>query len=114
MKRTDPRYKAKRRLSPAELDGMFRRQHGKCAICRAPVMQGDPVDHCHFTGKIRGVLCCKCNTGLGQFGDDPEKLWQAIKYLDSGFIAARLYDAARDATPGCQLVEYAEILAEWM
>ena len=39
------------------------------------------VDHCHSTGKIRGILCRGCNHGLGQFEDSPEKLQGAIEYL---------------------------------
>jgi hypothetical protein len=39
------------------------------------------VDHCHNTGKIRGILCTKCNTGLGSFKDNIELLMNAIKYL---------------------------------
>lgn len=55
-------------------------QGGVCAICGRP----DPehVDHCHTTGRIRGVLCFNCNGGLGQFGDDPARLAAAISYLD--------------------------------
>lgn len=50
-----------------------------CVICGAA--DDLAVDHCHSTGKIRGVLCRPCNLGLGYFRDDPERLLRAIKYL---------------------------------
>lgn len=42
------------------------------------------VDHCHFSGKIRGILCSNCNSALGQFSDNIEYLGKAIEYLNSG------------------------------
>ncbi len=41
------------------------------------------VDHCHSTGKIRGILCSPCNTAIGKLKDDPEMLRKAISYLES-------------------------------
>ena len=42
------------------------------------------IDHCHTTNKVRGILCSRCNAGLGMFRDDPVKLKAAIKYLKDG------------------------------
>ncbi|MEV0126374.1 endonuclease domain-containing protein [Streptomyces sp. NPDC050703] len=39
------------------------------------------IDHCHGTGRVRGVLCRQCNTALGAFGDSPERLQRALWYL---------------------------------
>jgi hypothetical protein len=50
----------------------------ECIICGEYANQ---VDHCHTTGKVRGLLCVNCNTGLGKFKDDPELLEFARMYL---------------------------------
>lgn len=42
------------------------------------------VDHCHDTGKVRGLLCFNCNVGIGSLQDDIEMLRKAIKYLENG------------------------------
>lgn len=50
-----------------------------CVIC------GDEdvvLDHCHVSGKIRGALCQRCNMGLGQFQDDPNRLRAAALYIE--------------------------------
>lgn len=63
-------------------------QDNRCAICGTdePGGRGDGfvVDHCHSTGRIRGLLCSACNTGLGLFKDNAETLAKAIKYLKDG------------------------------
>lgn len=67
----------------ADYDMLFAAQFGVCAICKRPSQdrQNLLVDHCHVTGKVRGLLCFKCNTGLGCFNDDFTDLLGAIDYL---------------------------------
>lgn len=67
---------------------MLTAQHGVCAICAMPetiiergVVRQLAVDHDHLTGKVRGLLCGRCNMGIGRFGDDPNLLARAITYL---------------------------------
>lgn len=69
---------------------ILERQNGCCAICKGQEKSiahtsGEirklTVDHCHKIGKIRGILCSRCNRGLGFFQDDIENLKSAISYL---------------------------------
>jgi len=61
---------------------MLKQQGGVCAICKK---KGRPlgVDHCHSTGKVRGILCGKCNSGLGFYDDDSDVMRAAAAYLDA-------------------------------
>jgi hypothetical protein len=60
-------------------------QNGKCGICEKEVAnskrKGLYVDHCHKSSKVRGLLCQKCNQGLGLFDDSIVFLAKAIQYL---------------------------------
>lgn len=65
---------------------MLAAQDGKCLICRRTNPDSAKplaVDHCHATNRVRGLLCHKCNTGLGSFDDNPELLVGAIAYLQA-------------------------------
>ena len=67
-----------------EYDLMLLKQDNECAICRRKPRNGEKslvVDHDHKTGVVRGLLCGKCNTSLGTFGDSIEGLERAITYL---------------------------------
>lgn len=63
---------------------MFTQQKGRCGICNSRLYskryKAFAVDHCHDTGRIRGLLCTNCNTGLGLFKDDPVALQRAIEW----------------------------------
>ncbi|TDC41506.1 hypothetical protein E1281_37305 [Actinomadura sp. KC345] len=68
---------------------MIAEQGGICVICLRA--EAKHVDHDHMTGLVRRVLCFKCNGGLGQFEDDPERLRLAAEYLElEGSHARRL------------------------
>jgi len=58
-------------------------QGNRCAICGTdnPGLSDWSADHCHTTNKPRGLLCVRCNAGLGYFKDNPEYLQSAINYL---------------------------------
>jgi hypothetical protein len=73
-------------LTEEQYAALLARQGGGCAICgsRHPKQAGIEhfhVDHCHASGGVRGLLCRTCNTGLGMFADDPERLRCAADYL---------------------------------
>ena len=76
-------------ISQDIFDAMFESQRGLCAICNLPetkLIRGElvtmSIDHDHNTGKVRGLLCAKCNTGLGQFKDNIDNMRNAVKYLE--------------------------------
>lgn len=83
-------YHLKRRygIGADEVDAMVADQGGTCAICGRP--GPEHVDHDHVTGRVRAILCFGCNGGLGQFGDDPERLREAARYVE------RFDDEARE------------------
>lgn len=70
-------------LTPQGYDALLAKQRGGCAICQLPCPTGRKlaVDHHHQSGRVRGLLCQNCNTGLGKFGDDPDRLKVAAAYL---------------------------------
>ena len=69
-------------------DFLLKGQDYKCRIChKTPEENGKElsVDHDHETGDIRGLLCQKCNTGLGMFEDDVILLESAVTYLKESY-----------------------------
>lgn len=68
-----------------EYTNLLIRQNHSCAICDTKISSKRTtklfVDHCHDTGKVRGLLCSCCNHGLGQFKDDVGLLEKAKLYL---------------------------------
>lgn len=64
-----------------ERDRIVEMQNGLCAICDIDISDKPYIDHCHDTGKVRGMLCMNCNAGLGSFKDSPEIFKKALNYL---------------------------------
>ena len=73
-------------LKPGEYAEMVKTQGGQCAVCKTAKPGGTGkrwcVDHDHETGKVRGLLCTHCNMGIGQLGDDPDRLRAAAAYIE--------------------------------
>jgi len=70
-------------ISYEDYDKLLLSQNNACAICKNPEYRRRlSVDHCHATGKIRGLLCTKCNVGIGSLNDNIEYLKNAIDYLN--------------------------------
>lgn len=71
-------------ITPEDYYTLFVNQNGQCNICgihQAELKNRLDTDHCHITGKVRGLLCHKCNKALGLFKDSSEILEKASKYL---------------------------------
>lgn len=86
----DANRRHKYNMSPEEFENLWELQNGKCAVCSIElddsfVKQHKPnkvvIDHNHKTGKVRGLLCTKCNKGIGLLGDTGVNLYLAWKYL---------------------------------
>lgn len=73
-------------ISADEFDGLLSAQGGGCAICGVTPKRAASLhlDHCHATGRLRGILCLSCNQALGHFRDDPALLEKAARYLRGG------------------------------
>lgn len=74
-------------LEPEGLRTLLDSQNNRCSICEKEFsfdsIDTKPyIDHCHQSEKIRSALCMKCNSGLGQFEDDGDRLRKAANYLD--------------------------------
>lgn len=69
-------------IDPDLAEAYYRSHNGVCEICQIQYSVLC-VDHCHKSGKIRGVLCHHCNQALGLFKDDTTRLQNAINYLNN-------------------------------
>ena len=78
------RLKTKFGISLEEYEAIQLKHNHRCAICSIDekvLTKKLCLDHCHTTGKIRGLLCDACNKGIGHFKDNPIILQQAITDL---------------------------------
>lgn len=74
-------------ITRSEFMDLMNAQGGKCAICGhrdTSIRNFFPVvDHCHESGKVRGLLCMNCNMGVGKFKDSPQLLIRAAEYISN-------------------------------
>ena len=75
-----------------QYDVILEKQNGKCAICGGGTSKNFfAVDHNHRSGKVRGLLCARCNTGLARFMDEVQRVRTAVAYLeDDGETVRRI------------------------
>lgn len=76
---------AKYGMSVEQLESLFKSQNNSCAICECTEPPGNTkwnIDHCHSSSKVRFILCCHCNRGLGAFKDKPEFMRKAANLLE--------------------------------
>jgi len=71
-------------LTVEEYEAMLIERDFRCDICGLPEKQERSlaVDHCHTTGKVRGLLCLWCNTAIGKLRDDPSLIRRAAEYVE--------------------------------
>jgi hypothetical protein len=75
----------KYKITTPERDALLESQSSLCGICNKEVgfdSRTANVDHCHSSGKVRGILCFNCNTAIGSLKDNVDLLNNAIKYLE--------------------------------
>jgi hypothetical protein len=79
-------------ITEEEYQAMLKAQDGRCAICgmaesvishHTKRIKRFAIDHDHATGRVRGLLCNRCNVGIGMLRHDPELLKAAIAYVES-------------------------------
>ena len=82
-KRKDQKLKKTYGISLLEKNKILKNQGSLCNICKKEIKteRDKNVDHCHKTGKVRSILCCKCNLGIGYFDDNVQNLKNAVQYL---------------------------------
>lgn len=68
-------------LTLDQFHAMYERQDFSCAICGKEDVKL-VIDHCHGSGRVRGLLCTRCNVGLGIFGESVESINRSIAYLE--------------------------------
>ena len=87
--RRKSRIKKKYGVTEDQVNTLLENQEFRCCICKTddPGATGWQIDHDHDVGDVRGILCRKCNLGLGLFGDDHRVLRAASEYLRKSGLA---------------------------
>jgi hypothetical protein len=68
-------------LSELDVKKMLDKQNCKCVICNINIQTGYHIDHCHSTGKVRGLLCQKCNQAIGLLRESESLFFKAAEYI---------------------------------
>ena len=98
VKRWEDRHPGRSRfrrygITQEQYDAMVAAQGGVCLICRQPPSGKRAtlaIDHDHSTGRVRALLCTRCNAGIGQFRERPDVMYRAIRYLYDQQTAAEM------------------------
>lgn len=84
-RKRDKFIRSKYGMGEVDLQLVLSFQNNECRICCDPIAPGTKsglhIDHCHITGRLRGLLCSNCNMGLGNMKEDPAVLVRAVLYL---------------------------------
>lgn len=84
-KSLEKHYRRQYGITPVDYAWMENEQDRKCAICKCDYTETRNerlvVDHCHDTGKVRGLLCHKCNAGHGQYNDNLNIMCDSAEYV---------------------------------
>ena len=87
-------------LTKDDLNEILLQQGNKCKICQEPFIGKRPcLDHCHSKGHFRGLLCDKCNKGLGDFRDNIQSLLRAADYLNESLSETTTKKKKMDTCP---------------
>lgn len=82
---TNTKLKQRFGITLDQYNKMYEEQEGKCLCCGATESEFGhrlAVDHCHTTGKIRGLLCKRCNVALGNLKENKETILNLFKYVE--------------------------------
>lgn len=84
-------------LNSDEYEQLKLMQGNSCALCSRPKKL--VVDHCHDTKRVRGLLCNRCNVGLGWFGDNIAGLRRALQYVEGTLFNCGVVNSDNSDSP---------------
>lgn len=76
----EARLRWKYGLTLAQYERLKQEANGRCCLCGRSGLRL-VIDHCHISGRVRGLLCIRCNVALGWLGDNKQKLLRVVAYL---------------------------------
>lgn len=78
----DDKLKHRYGITSDEYNEMLEKQNGVCAICEEEFHRALYVDHNHKTGKVRALLCARCNSGVGYLEKGPDMFEKMKQYIE--------------------------------